>query len=58
MIAQAEALLTVTQAAIGEVTILTEAIQTSPFWSLKLALSSLRMAFGKFIRMFALQPQR
>ena len=57
-IAQAESLLAVTRAEIDEVTILIGAIQKSSFWSLKLAASSLRLAFGKLMRMFSLQPQR
>jgi 2-polyprenyl-3-methyl-5-hydroxy-6-metoxy-1,4-benzoquinol methylase/DNA polymerase III delta prime subunit len=58
LVAQAETAIAKAQAEIDEVAQLTQAIQNSPFWSLKLALSAVREAVRKFVRRFSLQPQR
>jgi 2-polyprenyl-3-methyl-5-hydroxy-6-metoxy-1,4-benzoquinol methylase/chromosome segregation ATPase len=58
LIAQAETAIAKAQAEIDEVAQLTQAIQNSPFWSLKIALSASREAVRKFVRRFSLQPQR
>jgi 2-polyprenyl-3-methyl-5-hydroxy-6-metoxy-1,4-benzoquinol methylase/predicted nucleic acid-binding Zn-ribbon protein len=57
-IAQAEAITAKTRAEIDEVSAQVEAIRSSPFWSVKLAVAGVKPALAKFLRMFSAQPTR